>query len=97
MEGAQEWGGWWQKLKQRNKMMEFRVAMTYTCAHNYSTTRLRQMYPDSGSHIRSPLPNWNPQLAPVNQLWIDMIIKKQSGKADQSTLVSEQLGQQNEF
>ena len=31
--GAQGWGGWWQRLKQRNKMtqiVEFRVAMIYT-------------------------------------------------------------------
>ena len=36
VEGAQRWGGCWQKLKQRSKMtqiVEFRVAMTTTCTH----------------------------------------------------------------
>ena len=33
----QGWGGWWQKLKQRNKktqIVEFRVAMMSVCTHN---------------------------------------------------------------
>ena len=36
MGGAQGWGGWWKKLKQRRKktqIVEFRVAMTCTCTH----------------------------------------------------------------
>ena len=34
--GTQGWGGWWQNLKQRRKktqIVEFRVAVTYTCTH----------------------------------------------------------------
>ena len=36
VQGAQGWGGCWQKLKQRNNMtqiVEFRVAMTSTCTY----------------------------------------------------------------
>ena len=35
--GARGWGGWWKKLKQRNKkiqIVEFRVAMISTRTHN---------------------------------------------------------------
>ena len=49
----------------------------------------RQMYTDSGNHIRSPLPNWSPPLVPFHQSWIYMVGKKHSGKTvDQSTLAS---------
>ena len=34
------------------------------------------------------LPNWNPPLVPFHQLWIHMIGKRHSVKADQSTLAS---------
>ena len=63
------------RVKQRKKtqIIEFTVA-TY------------DVY--SGSHIRSPQPNWKPPLAPFHKLWIYMVDKKHSGKADQSTLVS---------
>ena len=54
----------------------------------YSTTRRRQMCADSGSHIRSSLPNWSPPLASFHQSWIYMIGKRHSGKADQLTLAS---------
>ena len=27
------WGGWWQKLKKEDTIIEFRVAMTCTCTH----------------------------------------------------------------
>ena len=36
------------------------------------------------SHIRSPQPTWSPALALFHQLWIYMVRKKHSGKADQS-------------
>ena len=52
----------------------------------YSTTRPRQTRTDSGSHIRSPQPTWSPPLVPFHQLWIYMVGKKHSRKADQSTL-----------
>ena len=35
-----------------------------------------------------PQPTWSPPLAPFHQLWICMVSKKHSGKADQSTLAS---------
>ena len=86
-------GGWWQKLKQRSKMIqivEFRVAMTCTCTHKeqYSATRPRQICNDSWSHIRSPKPNWRPPFVPFHQSRIYMVDKKHSGKANQSTLAS---------
>ena len=55
---------------------------------HYSTTRPRQTCTDSGSHIRSTLPNWSPPLAPFHQLQIYMAGKKHPEKADQSTLAS---------
>ena len=88
------WGGWWQKLKQwrkKTQIAEFRVAMMCTYTHKgpiYSTTRPRQTCIDSGSRIRSPQPNWSPPIAPFHQLWIYMVGKKYSGKADQSSLAS---------
>ena len=48
----------------------------------------RRALADSGSHIRSPQPTWNPPLASFHQSWIYMVGKKHSGKADQSTLAS---------
>ena len=85
--------GWWKRLKQRSKMtqiVECRVAMTSTCTQKgqYSTTRPRQMWTNSGSHIRSPLSNWSCSLMPFHQLWINMVYKKHSGKADQLILGS---------
>ena len=92
--GAQGWGGWWQKQRiKKTQIVGFRVAMMCTCTHitkgQYSTTSLRQTCTDSGSHIRSPQPTWGPPLAPFHQSWIYVVSKKHSGKADQSTLVSE--------
>ena len=93
--GVRGWGGWWQKLKQRRKktqIVEFRVAMTCTVLaptkDQYSTTRPRQTCTDSGSHVRSPQPNWSPPLASFHQSWIYMVGKKHSGKAEQSTIAS---------
>ena len=37
------WGGWWQRLKQRNKktqIVEFRVVLISTCTHKANTTKL---------------------------------------------------------
>ena len=92
--GAWGWGGWWQKLKQRRnktQIVEFSVAMMCTCTHKapiFHYKAYRQMCIDSGSHIRSPQPNWIPPLASFHQSWIYTVGKKHSGKADQSTLAS---------
>ena len=66
------------------------------CKHNslsptkgqYSSTKPNQTCTNSGSLVRSPLPNWSPPLVPFHQLWVYMISKRHSGKADQSTLAS---------
>ena len=77
-------------LKQRSKMtqtVEFRVAMMSTCTHKGPIFHYKA-YTDSGSHIRSSLPNWSPTLMASHQSWIDMVSEKLSGKADQLTLAS---------
>ena len=77
--------------KQDDTMVEFRVAMMSTCTPTkgqYSTPRPRQTCPDSGRHIRSPLPNRSPLLVPFRQSCIYMVRKKHSGEADQLTLAS---------
>ena len=48
----------------------------------------RQTYTNSGSHIMSAVPNWSPLLVPFYKLWIYMVGKKHSGKADQLSLAS---------
>ena len=69
--------------KQDDTMVEFTPSKCH-----YSITRPRQTCADSGSDIRSPLPNWSPPLTPFHQLWIYMVEKKHSGEADQLTLAS---------
>ena len=89
--GTQGWGGWWQRLtslrKQDDTIVEFRVAMMCTCTHKgqYSTTMSIQTCTDSGSHIRSSLPNWSPPLKPVMDLHGR---QNHYGKAEQLTLPS---------
>ena len=86
--GAQ--GGWVvAKAKTKNRrtqIEEFRVAMISTCTHKRAN--VQGLDTDSGSHIRSSLPNWSPPLAPFHQLWIDMVGKKHCGRTDQLTLAS---------
>ena len=78
------------KAKTKKQIVEFRVEVTSTRTHqgHYSTTRSRQMCTDSGSNIRSPLPNCSPPLVPFHQSWIYVVGKKPSGEADQLTLTS---------
>ena len=46
--------------KQDDTNVEFRVAMTCKCAHKGSVIiKFTEMWTNSGSHIRSPLPNWS--------------------------------------
>ena len=90
---AWEWGGWWQRLKQRSKitqMVEFRVAVMSTCypQGHYSTTRPRQMCTDSESSIRSSLPNWSPHWCHFTSHRFMCLGKNRSGEADQLTLAS---------
>ena len=63
--------------KQDNTMVEFRVAITSICTHKgpIFTTRPRETFADSGSDIRSPLPNWSPPLVHFHQSWIYTVRK----------------------
>ena len=88
-------GGWWQKLKQRNKMTqiaEFRVAMTCTCTYTkdqYSITRPRQTSCAlTVGAISGPHSHIGPLLCYHFTNRGYMVGKKHSGKADQSTLAS---------
>ena len=93
----QGWGGWRQKLKQRSnraEVVEFRVTMMCRCIHKcihkgpiFQHKGLTDAT-DIGSYIRSPLSNWSPLLVPFHQLWIYMVSKQHSGKADHSALAS---------
>ena len=73
------------------QMAEFRVAMIFTCSQKgliFHYKAYRQTCTDSGSHIRSLLANWSLPLALFHELWICIVSKQHSGKADQSTLAS---------
>ena len=77
--------------KQDDTMAEFRVAMTSTCTHKgpiFHYKAYRKTCTESGTDIRSPLPDWSPPSVPFHQSWIYIVGKKQSGEADQSTLAS---------
>ena len=51
--------------KQKDIMVEFGVAMMFTCTHK--GPRPIQMCADIGSNVKSPLPNWSPPLALFHQ------------------------------
>ena len=67
------------KTKQQDDtVVEFRVAMMSTCTHKgiiLPEGLDRSMCTDSGSDIRSSLPNWSLPLAPFHQSWIYMVEK----------------------
>ena len=93
--GVQGWGEWWQKLNQRRKktqIVEFRVANDVYMHPQRGNIPLQGLdrcaLTVHGNHIRCPQPTWSPPLTPFHQLYIYMVGKKHSGKADQSTLAS---------
>ena len=70
--------------KQDDTIVEFRVTMISTFTHKRPLFYYRPKWTcaDSGSDIRSPLPNWSPQLTPFHPSWIYMVSKKHFGEAD---------------
>ena len=79
------------KLKFKNKVkFGVQICPIFAGPVTYSTTRHRQMCTDSGSHIRSPQPNCRPPLVLFHQSGIYIVGKEHSGKADQSTLTTQE-------
>ena len=92
--GAQGWGGWWQKLKQRRKktqIVEFRVAMYDIYMHPKRANILLQGL-DRHELTVGAISGPHSKIGAL--LWCHCICHgftcsaKHSGKADQSTLAS---------